>query len=91
MRFFRADAQTYEAVRRSLDASWMLPDETGTTTCFAPIDKAPKDLNGLPVLAVHDHFCEYEAVAAVLPGLLSSGAVTEITEDQYFAALPQVP
>ena len=38
--------------------------------------------------AVLSEFCEYEAVAAVLPALLSSGAVEEIDQATYQAAMP---
>ena len=41
------------------------------------------------MLAVNDEFCQYEAAAAMLPQLLASGAVEELTEAEYRAALPQ--
>jgi hypothetical protein len=40
---------------------------------------------------VLSEFCDYEAVAVLLPALLSSGAVEEITREQYLAALPVGP
>lgn len=89
-RFFRtADEPLYENVRLSLDAAWGL-DAHGCT-CFAPVAEAPRDQQGRVVLAVDAEFCDYEAVAAVLPGLLESGAVEEISEDEYRASLPTGP
>ena len=93
MRFFRtADADLYESIRLQLDAAWGHPTPDGlTVTCFDPAAVAPKDASGRVLLAVKDEFCEYDAVAAVLPQLLASGAVEEITEAEYRAALPTMP
>jgi hypothetical protein len=41
------------------------------------------------MLAVQSDFCSYEAVAAMLPGLLESGAVEEIDEAAYREAVSQ--
>jgi hypothetical protein len=90
-RYFRSDDATYEAIRLQLDAAWGHGPETGTATCFEPAATAPHDGEGRVVLAVLEAFCEYEAVAAVLPGLLASGAVEEIDEATYQAALPSSP
>ncbi len=86
-RFFSASDAVYEQVRLSLDAAWGLPN-AGQTTAFTPAASAPHMANGLAVLAVDQEFCEYEAVAAMLPQLLASGAVTEIDRAAYFAAMP---
>lgn len=88
-RYFRADEATYEAVRLQLDAAWGHRPGTGTETCYEPAATAPRDTAGRLLLAVHDEFCQYEAVAAVLPSLLASGAVEEISEGEYRASLPQ--
>lgn len=91
MRFFRSDEATYEAVRIQLDSAWGHGPGTGTLTCYEPAVTAPRDDSGRLLLAVHDEFCDYEAVAAALPSLLASGAVVEITEDEYRASLPSGP
>jgi hypothetical protein len=88
-RYFRSDDATYEAIRLQLDAAWGHGPGTGTATCFEPVATAPHDGEGRVLLAVLDSFCEYEAVAAVLPGLLAGGAVEEIDEATYQAAMPQ--
>jgi len=91
MRFFRtADAGLYESIRLQLDAAWGHPN-ADTVTCIDPVAVAPRDSAGRVLLAVNDEFCEWPEVAAVLPGLLASGAVAELTEAQYRAGLPQVP
>lgn len=83
MRFFRtADAGLYESIRLQLDAAWGHPNEQ-TLTCFDPVAVAPRDSSGRVLLAVNDEFCEWPEVAAVLPGLLASGAVEEIDAAAY--------
>ena len=93
MRYFRtADANLYESIRLQLDAAWGHPTPDGQTiTCFDPVAVAPRDAGGRVLLAVNDEFCDYDAVAAVLPGLLASGAVEEITAADYKPALPPMP
>lgn len=93
MRYFRtADADLYESIRLQLDTAWGHPTPDGQTiTCFDPAAVAPRDAAGRLLLAVHDEFCQYDAVAAVLPGLLESGAVAEITAAEYKPAVPPLP
>lgn len=85
MRYFRtADANLYESIRLQLDAAWGHPTPDGrTVTCFDPVAVAPRDAAGRVLLAVNDEFCTYPAVATVLPGLLASGAVQEVTAADY--------
>ena len=90
-RFFRSDVTTYEAIRRSLDAEWGHSPGTGTDTCFEPAATAPRDTAGRVLLAVLSEFCGYEAVAVLLPALLSSGAVEEIDRATYLASLQTAP
>ena len=90
-RFFRGDVATYEAIRADLDAEWGLPNDKGTATCIAPAAAAPKDAQGRVLLAVNDEFATWEPAATLLPQLLASGAVEEISEAAYRASLPQMP
>jgi hypothetical protein len=85
-RYFRADEATYEAVRLQLDAAWGLP-ANGQESCYAPSVRGVRDADGLMLLAVNDEFATWEPAATVLPQLLASGAVTEITEADYRAAV----
>jgi len=83
-RYFRTnDAVAYEQVRLGLDAAW---GHQPPTTCIDPAAVAPRDALGRILLAVRPEFCEYEAAAAMLPQLLASGAVEEITAGEYLAA-----
>jgi hypothetical protein len=84
-RFFAAaDDQTWEQIRASLDALWGHPDAY-TETCAPPASELSHDANGRPLLAVDVPFLQYEAVAEMLPALLASGAVEELTAEQFSA------
>lgn len=87
-RFFVASEAVYEQVRLTLDAAWGHPRE-GTATCVEPAATAPRDAMGRVLLAVHAEFCQYPVASEMLPQLLASGAVAELTEAEYRAALPQ--
>jgi hypothetical protein len=79
--FFRiADDQLYEQVRLSLDAAW---GHEPPTTCVDPAAVAPRDSQGRILLAVRPEFVAFDAVAAMLPQLLASGAVEEINAAEY--------
>lgn len=84
-RFFRclAGDAAYENIRLSLDAAW---NHVPPMTCITPAVRAPRDTQGRIILAVWDTFCQYDAAAAVLPGLLANGVVEEIDEATYRAA-----
>lgn len=89
MRFFRtADESLYESIRLQLDAAWGNPNpQTRTVTCFDPAAVAPRDKQGRLLLAVHDEFTAVEPAATLLPQILASGAVEEITADEYRTAI----
>ena len=86
-RFFVAQSDAVcEEVRLTLDAAWGHPTADGKTqTCFAPAGRLPHDSEGRPMLAVDNEFCEYAAVAEMLPGLLAAGVVWEISRGEYLA------
>lgn len=90
-RFFRAAVATYETIRADLDSAWGLPNDKGTATCIAPAATAPKDSQGRVLLAVNDEFATWEPAATLLPQLLTSGVVEEISEAEYRDSLPQMP
>lgn len=87
-RYFRVDPEVYEQVRLHLDAIWGHGPGTGTLSCVAPLAEAPVDASGRVLLAALTQFCEYEAVAALLPDLLASGAVEEIDRERYLGDHP---
>lgn len=80
------DDATYEQVRLGLDAAW---GHVPPTTCVDPATVAPRDTEGNILLAVRPEFVAFDAVAAILPELLASGVVQQISEAEYRASLPQ--
>lgn len=82
------DDTLYEQVRLGLDAAW---GHEPPTTCVDPAAVAPRDTDGNILLAVRSEFVAFDAVAEMLPGLLGSGVVQEITEAEYWASQPQWP
>lgn len=89
MRYFRSNAETYEAVRSQLDAAWGYPNaETKTLTAIPPASELPADTQGRVYLAIQSEYCDYILPAQLLPQLLASGAVEEISEATYTASLP---
>lgn len=92
MRIFRASPETAESVRAALDAAWGYPNpDVQTETAFRPADKLPRDDEGRVYLRIANRYCEYEAVAAMLPDLLASGAVEEISEAEFRQVFPPRP
>lgn len=91
MRFFRCESGDafYEGIRSTLDAAWGLPnDATKTATCIEPAPTAIRDASGRILLAVHTEFCEFTVAVDLLPQLLLSGDVSEITRQEYDQAAP---
>jgi hypothetical protein len=88
--FFRtANDALYEQVRLGLDAAW---GHEPPATCIDPAAVAPRDSAGRIVLAVRKEFADFPAAAAMLPDLLASGAVEQISEADYQAAIsPEWP
>jgi hypothetical protein len=74
-------------MRTQLDAAFGYPDGV-TETVWSPVGEALKDASGRCLLAVHAASCDRPAVAELLPSLLASGAVDEISEADYRAAMP---
>lgn len=91
MRFFRSNYAVYEQVRAVLDTAWSLPADNGTATCIEPAATAPRDTDGLVLLAVNDEFCEYPVASDILPQLLASHAVEEIDAATYREVVQQEP
>ncbi len=88
VRYFRtASHEVYEQARLTLDAAWGHPNAaTKTVTCIDPAAVAPRDPQGRIVLAVDDAFCEYSVAVDLLPQLLASGVVEEISRATYLAS-----
>lgn len=88
-RYFRIPSdESYEALRRQLDAAF---GHVPPTTCVDPAAVAPRDTQGRILLAVRHEFVAFDAVAAILPQLLASGAVEEIEAGEYQPVAPPMP
>jgi len=88
MRFFRSTDAVYESIRTQLDGAYGYPNaDTKTLTSITPAADAPHDTQGRVYLAISGEYCEYNLPAELLPQLLASGAVEEIAEDAYRAAV----
>ena len=92
MRWFRSTPAVYEAIRSQLDAAWGYPNaETKTETAIPPAGELPIDSQGRVYLAISSEYCGYILPSEMLPQLLASGAVEEISEAEYFATFPPAP
>lgn len=88
MRFFRvADDAKYERVRSTLNAAWGLPNDSGTETCVLPAARALRDRSGAIVIPLRDEFIGWEPAASMLPELLATSVVVEISESQFNDAI----
>jgi len=85
-RFFRSTDAVYESIRAQLDAAYGYPNaETKTLTSITPAADALHDAQDRVYLAIASDYCDYNLPAELLPQLLASGAVEEITESEYMA------
>jgi hypothetical protein len=88
-RFFKASPEVYEALRSQIDAAWGYPT-AHTQTSIPPADEQATDASGMCIMGVKAEWITWEPVATVLPQLIDSGAVSEITEAEYWASIPSV-
>lgn len=92
MRYFRSTPAVYADICAQFDAAYGYPNaETKTDRTLPLATDLPADGQGRVYLAVDAAYCEYILPGEMLPELLASGAVEELTEAQYVAAVPQVP
>lgn len=87
-RFFRAAPVVYEAIRAQVDAAWGYPTER-TQTCIPPASEQHKAGDGECIIGVKVEWTTWEPVATLLPQLLAAGQIVEISEADYWAAMPQ--
>jgi hypothetical protein len=84
------DDALYEATRLALDEHWGHP-HVRAVTCINPAAVAPRDTDGNILLSVRSEWLEWPIVQEMLPQLLASGVVTEITEEDYHGSQPPLP
>lgn len=88
-KYFRSTDAVYEAVRSQLDAAWGYPNaETKTETAIPPAADCPHDTQGRVYLSISASYCDYILPAQMLPELLASGAVEEISEAEFNEKFP---
>lgn len=86
-RFLKATPAVYEAMRSQIDAAWGYPTEY-TETCMPPASSQHKASDGDCIIGVKAEWCEWEPVATLLPQMLSSSQIEEISESEYWAEMP---
>lgn len=92
MRYFRSSPAVYADICAQLDAAYGYPNpETKTERTLPLASELPFDDAGRVYLAISSEYCEYVLPSQLLPQLLASGAVEEISEAEYRAALPTLP
>lgn len=92
LRYFRSQPETLDAIRAQLDAAWGFPNaDTKTTTSLDPSSVCPRDQDGRVYVVLSAAYCDYVLPSQMLPQLLASGAVEEITQAEYQAVLPTLP
>ena len=91
MRYFRAAPAVYSSICEQLDAAYGYPNADTKTARSLPLAAdLPADPQGRVYLAVSAEYCEYNLPSELLPQLIASGAVEELTAGQYAAVLPAV-
>lgn len=91
MRYFRALPAVYASICSQLDAAYGYPNaETKTERTLPLVADLPTDAagRGRVYLAVDAAYCDFILPGEMLPQLLASGAVEEITEADYKAVVP---
>jgi hypothetical protein len=87
-RFFKASPDVYESLRAQIDAAWGYPTAY-TQTSIPTADEQARDASGMCIMGVKAEWITWEPVATVLPQMLAAGQIEEITESQYWTAMPQ--
>ena len=91
MRYFRSTPAVYAGVCSQLDAAYGYPNaETKTERALPLPEELPADAQGRVYLAISQEYCDYILPSEMLPQLLASGAVEEVTAAVYEALLPPV-
>jgi hypothetical protein len=89
MRYFRALPAVYVSICGQLDAAYGYPNaETKTDRTLPLVADLPTDAAGRVYLAVDAAYCDFILPGQMLPDLIASGAVEEITVADYAAVVP---
>jgi hypothetical protein len=91
VRYFRSTPAVYGSICSQLDAAYGYPNaETKTERALPLAAELPTDAQGRVYLAISAEYCDYVLPSEMLPQLLASGAVEEVTAAVYEALLPPV-
>jgi len=86
-RYFRSSPAVYVGICQQLDAAYGYPDaETKTERTLPLAETLPSDGQGRVCLAIDSEYCDFILPGEMLPALLASGAVEELTAEQYAQA-----
>jgi hypothetical protein len=89
MRYFRSTPAVYTGICSQLNAAYGYPNaETKTEQALPLVSDLPADAQGRVYLAISAAYCDYILPSEMLPELLASGAVEEVTAAVYQAVLP---
>ena len=89
MRYFRSTPAVYADICAQLDAAYGYPNAETKTERTLPLS-LPADNQGRVYLAISADYCDYNLPSEMLPQLLATGLVEEITAAQYAAVLSPV-
>ena len=84
-RYFTSSPEAYEYVALQLNLAYGYPKPETLTERALPLLVDMPQANGLVYVAVDAAYCDYNLPSELLPQLLASGSVDEITESQYNA------
>ena len=88
-RYFRAMPDIYAVVGSQLDAAYGYPNDATKTKRALPLaTDLPTDSQGRVYLAVDATYCEFVLPSEMLPQLIGSGAIEEISQAAYLQELP---
>jgi hypothetical protein len=91
MRYFRSTPAVYDSICSQLDAAYGYPNaETKTARTLPAVADLLTDAQGRVYLAISSEYCEYNLPSELLPQMIASGAVEEVTASVYGALLPTV-
>lgn len=86
-RYFRSSPAVYVGICQQLDAAYGYPNaETKTERTLPLAETLPSDGQGRVYLAIDSEYCDFILPGQMLPELLASGAVEELTAEQYAEA-----
>ena len=88
-RYFRSTPAVYADICVKLDAAYGYPNvATKTLRTLPPTGELMTDRQGRVYLAIPAEYCGYILPGQMLPELLASGAVEEVTQAEYESVLP---